>query len=232
LNTSVLNVSAHGNAGAGIAVGASSLLRDCVVTANGGDGISAGANAVILACVADNNGANLASGRAGIAVGHASTLSACTSQNTTSALFGGVGDFAVGFRIADRCAVVDCTAGRNRGHGFRLGSSNRISACASVENGSGSTVSAGVYVAGSDNKIENTNAVGCDFGVQVISAGNLIVRNSASGNGTNYSFVQNNIYGPVVDRRIPEGVASTPAVSGSSASSTLGTTDANANIAY
>jgi hypothetical protein len=62
----------------------------------------------------------------------------------------------------------------------------------------------------------------------VDGAGNMIVRNSASGNTTSYDFIAGNVFGVIVDRATPgSGV-----VSGNTVPSSMGTTDPWANIVY
>ena len=51
---------------------------------------------------------------------------------------------------------------------------------------------AGIHVTGEDNRIDGNTVTDNDIGLQVDSYGNLIIRNSASGNVTNYSLAANN----------------------------------------
>jgi hypothetical protein len=220
------------NSGNGIAAGNTCAVAGCAAVSNGLSGIAAGSSATISNCTADANGGSSTGLSEGILAGDGSTISGCTSQNNTSLLFGGVGDMGMGFRTGNRCIVKDCTASRNRGHGFRLLTSSRISGCSASENGSGSTLSAGIYAVGADNQIDGNQTNGSDFGVQVIAAGNIITRNVATGNTANYNFVADNIYGPIIDRRIPTTVPTTAAVSGFAAPSTLGSTDPSANFSH
>jgi parallel beta-helix repeat protein len=87
---------------------------------------------------------------------------------------------------------------------------------------------ANIHVTSTDNRIEGNSCTGADRGVDVDAAGNIIVRNTCSGNTINWDIVANNYYGPIVDRT---GVVAA-AVTGSSAASTLGSADANANFSY
>ncbi|HEX9783928.1 MAG TPA: hypothetical protein VGA56_14500 [Opitutaceae bacterium] len=58
--------------------------------------------------------------------------------------------------------------------------------------------------------------------------GNLIARNSCSLNTTDWDIAADNVFGPIVDRRVPAASA----VNGFSASGSLETTDPNANFSY
>ncbi len=67
-----------------------------------------------------------------------------------------------------------------------------------------------------------------DRGIDADFSGNLIVKNSASGNASNYEFAAGNIFGEIVNRTAPGSAA----VSGSSAASSAGTVDPWANFSY
>jgi len=230
--TAAIDLHSSGNAGVGIAAGNICIIRGCTAAANGLSGIVGGSSAVISNCTADGNGGSSTGLSEGIFAGDGSAISGCTSQNNASLLIGGVGDRGMGFRTANRCTITDCTASRNLGHGFRLLTNSRISGCLSTDNGSGSTVSAGIYAAGADNQVDSNQTNTSDIGIQAIVGGNIITRNVASGNGANFNLVADNIYGPIIDRRIPTSVPSTPAVNGFTAASTLGSTDPAANFSY
>jgi hypothetical protein len=58
---------------------------------------------------------------------------------------------------------------------------------------------AGIHVTGGFNRIDSNNTAVNDRGIDVDAPNNLIIRNSASGNGTNnYVIVGGNTYGPLV----------------------------------
>ena len=81
---------------------------------------------------------------------------------------------------------------------------------------------------GTDTRIEANNCVRADRGIDIPGAGNIIIKNTCSGNTLNWSIAANNIFGPIIDRTAP----GTAAVSGNAAANTLGSTDANANFSY
>jgi hypothetical protein len=87
---------------------------------------------------------------------------------------------------------------------------------------------AGIHALAGDNRIEANNVVENDRGIDVDLPGNLILRNSAAFNTTNYDIAANNVFGAIVDRTAPVS----PAVTGNSAVSSAGTTDPWANFAY
>ncbi|MBL8760238.1 MAG: right-handed parallel beta-helix repeat-containing protein, partial [Phycisphaerae bacterium] len=139
-----------------------------------------------------------------------------------------------------------CTAVANTGDGINGQQGTTILDCVSSENGADGIIvlnmslvrgntctqntSDGIFVSSSGgNRIEGNHLVGNGRGLHVIGAGNLIVRNTASANTTvNWSIVANNVVGPILNRTAPLS----PAISGDSAGSSLGSTDANANYTY
>ena len=58
-------------------------------------------------------------------------------------------------------------------------------------NGSGGD-GAGIHVVGTDNRIDGNTVTDNDRGIDVDAGGNLVVRNSASGNSTEYAIVAGN----------------------------------------
>jgi len=67
-----------------------------------------------------------------------------------------------------------------------------------------------------------------DRGIDVDIAGNIIIKNTCSGNTIDWTIVANNVVGPILDRRAPASAA----INGFSAPSSLGSTDPNANFSY
>ncbi len=65
------------------------------------------------------------------------------------------------------------------------------------ENGRNTGSGAGIYATGSDNRIEGNAVTDCDRGIQVDAVGNFIVKNTASGNSTEFAIVGGNWTGPV-----------------------------------
>ena len=64
-------------------------------------------------------------------------------------------------------------------------------------------------------------------GIEVEGNDNLIIKNNASRNTTNYFITSNNRFGPIIDLT----VLFTAAVNGDSAASNIPTTDPSANFA-
>ncbi|MDX2145907.1 MAG: right-handed parallel beta-helix repeat-containing protein [Planctomycetota bacterium] len=183
--------------------------------ANSGNGISIGNGSAVIDCTAAENAGD------GINAGTSSFFSDCiTTENGGNGINAGTG-----------CTITDCTTGFNDLNGIRASSQCVIRNNTCAANGNAGD-GAGIRVAGNDARIEGNNCTGADRGIDVGGSGNIIIRNTCAGNTTDWVIVANNIYGPIIDRRIPSPVASAPAVSGTAAASTLGSTDPNANFTY
>lgn len=236
LGVRVENVIVVGNAGYGIRVDAFSNLRHCIATANLTGGILAGSGSTLTQCSAYLNTG------VGITAFNACTIDGCTSSNNTASGYNlGFGctvsrsaantNAGNGFSVSSRSVITDCTSNFNTLDGFRISSFCLVRSNTASDNGSGGD-GAGIHATNSDNRIEDNNCTGADRGIDIDVAGNFIIRNSCSGNTTDWDIAANNIYGPIIDRRIPSPVASTPAVTGTAAAGTLGSTDPNANYTY
>lgn len=145
------------------------------------------------------------------------------ARNCSAAFNGGDGISA-----GSGTTIVGCVSGFNVGDGIQVLSACIVSDNVCRGNGNGGD-GAGIHVLlGADNRIEGNNCVGADRGIDIDTAGNIIIRNTCSGNLTNWDFVANNVYGPILDRSAPASAA----VSGNSGPGSLGSTDPNANFTY
>lgn len=214
-NSRVERVRASGNGGHGISIGVSGLVTNSTAYNNAVGGIVTLNGCTITGCVTYNNTGT------GMLIGNGCTVADCSSNlNDLNGIVAGLGS-----------TITNCTAWANTLDGIVCSSQSTIRGNTCAANGNGGD-GAGIRVTGSDNRIEDNNCTGADRGIDVDAAGNIIIRNTCSGNTTDWDIVANNIYGPIIDRRIPSSVASTPAVLGTSAASTLGSTDPNANFTY
>ena len=85
---------------------------------------------------------------------------------------------------------------------------------------------ANIHATISDNRIEGNQVTDADRGIDVDTSGNLIIRNSASGNASNYEIAANNVVGVIV-----QGTLS-GAISGATGGAGVGTTDPWANLSF
>lgn len=187
------------------------VLSNCVSTRNGSHGFVVLGGSSLRECIAYVNSGD------GITATVSGTMNDCASRNNL-----GNGIVAAGWRV-ERCA-----ASGNTLDGIRITGSGSVLGCLSEGNAPGADIGAGIRITGTDVRIEGNTCHTNDRGVQVDGAGNLIIRNSCSGNTTDWVIAANNVFGPIIDRR----ATGSTAINGFSAPGTLGTTDPNANFSY
>ena len=252
-NHAVRAVNARSNVGSGIIVDENSIVESCAASANSLDGIIVnGLNGVVRACTATGNlaqGIQLANSGSisdcsshnnvtGFQTGIGATLVNCSARDNT----------ADGFIVSSACVVSNCSAYSNTNDGFRASSTSTIfSNCTAsfnagdgIEvpgnctllgntcdgNGVGAGSGAGIKVTGTDCRVEGNSLMRNDFGMDVQLTGNLIFRNSAAGNTTNYQIIANNKVGFIV--LAPNSAV----VGGSTGGAGVGSTDPWANFSY
>jgi hypothetical protein len=211
--TTIDQVLACNNSLTGFTLGDCATITNCGAFSNLDDGIHVQIGGVISNCSAITNGGD------GIFVTAAGTVTACASEGNAGC---GIRSTASGYSMIAQCAVAD-----NNLDGILVGSDCTALNNNCAYNGLGGTGSA-IHASGLDNRIEGNQCLNSDIGIDVDAPGNFIVRNTCSGNINNWDVAANNIYGPILDRRVPASAA----VLGNSATSALGTTDANANFSY
>jgi len=157
-------------------VGRTIVVVDCNVDSNVADGIEVGVASVVVNCVATNNGAR------GVASAVRSTIVGCSSSKNFD-----------GISVFPDCTISSCTVSENTNAGITVQDRCTVRDCTSVNNGAGGI---GVH-GGGGARIDGNNVAGNLRGIDVINTGNLIIRNSASGNGTDYSILAGNDVGPI-----------------------------------
>ena len=209
-NSSIEGCVAYGNKGRGFLVGLSNSLRGCSALENFADGFSINGDGIATDCIARGNGVE------GFQLNNSSAFGCAANQNGASGFFGD-----------QACVIHGCVATFNAQHGVRAEGGGVVTDNYCRGNG-GPSAGAGVYVVGEDTRVEGNHCTGNHYGVRVVSAGNLILRNACSGSVTNFDIVAGNRYGPIVN--ITAGGAA--AASGNAAVSTLTSTDPWANFAH
>ena len=212
----ISHCSAHANAGSGISAGFGCSITDCSAYSNASNGISAGSANTVTNCAAYFSGAN------GFTTGSVCTVTNCAAYNSGTR----------GFLLSIGSTISACSAGNSGSDGIRCSTGcfiiNNTCYASGIDDGDG----AGVRATGGDNRIEGNNCTGADRGIDIDQVGNVIVRNTCAGNTVNYVIAVDNIYGAIIDRRIPTTVVTTPSVNGSAATGTMGSTDPHANFSY
>jgi parallel beta-helix repeat protein len=229
--STISNCHADNNGQIGISVGEGGVIAQCASNDNIGSGISAGATSTITACSAwSNNGTGIVSSDG--------TVTGCTArENGSDGISASGGSVVEGCTVAANAddgivvgfgsVVTRCTSRGNTGDGIQCSSDCRITDNSCDGNGAAAGDGAGIHVTSSDCRIEGNNVTDNDRGIDVDISGNLIIRNSASGNtSSNYEIVANNKVGPIV--LAPDSVA----ISGDTGGAGVGTTNPWANFSY
>jgi parallel beta-helix repeat protein len=171
----VTDCSSSTNARHGIILGNGSTISGCSGSNNAGTGIATGSGSTITDCTAYNNGAH------GFYAGGGSTISGCTArQNTRN-----------GINVEAGSTVSGCTASYNTDNGIWTSSDSKITGNTCNNNGENLT-GAGIHVTQGGTRIDSNTVTDNVRGIYVDSPFNLVIRNSASENTTNYDIVAGN----------------------------------------
>ena len=226
------NVTLRSNLESGLVTGTGYSVQNCVSQSNLLIGIDAGNGSNVSKCITRTNGT------LGLRIGDKAAATDCTSvSNGTIGIFAGF-DSRVercsaianeGSGISTKYSIVSgCSANLNIGNGIEVTSACLVVGNACLSNGASGGNAAGILVTSADNRIEGNNCTDSDRGIDVNGAGNVILRNTCSGNGTNWDIAPNNVFGPIIDRTAPASAA----VLGNSAPDSTGSTHPNANFTY
>ena len=219
-----------GQSGIGAANARASIFEDLRVLSNGLGGLFTGDNATVVRCTARSNTGH------GFAVGSGSVIAHCTASTNTDR-----GISAGGFG----CSVSQCTANSNTGAGIFANRGSTVADCAAranggdgirlagtchainnTANGNGTVDGAGIHVTGTECVLEG-NKIALNFrGIDVDVLGNLIIRNVATGNSTNYDIVVSNKVGVIVS------APNSAVINGATGGAGVGTTDPWANLSF
>lgn len=196
-NVSKCSVNANGGGGAfaGIQTQAAAgglttaTITDCIVTSSTGPGISVNGG-TIRGCMVESNG------QGGISIGSNGVVSESTAKSNTGN----------GITANQSVAILNCTVSGNTVHGIQVSDDCMVRGNACDSNGSAVANGSGIYIpstviplTNSDNRIEENNCSDNDYGIQVLFSGNVIIRNTCSGNATgNFSISAGNTKGTIV----------------------------------
>lgn len=208
--SSISNSTAFDNGTSGITTGIGSVIMNCSAYGNASNGISVTIGCTVTNCSVYSNGGD------GIEAPEATVIN-CTAHDNSGNGIDGAGS-----------TIAGCTVSANTLDGIRCSSSSVIRGNTCLSNGVGTGDGAGIHVTGGDNRIEGNTCNAADRGIDADAAGNIIIGNTCSGNTTNFALSANNRHGAIINTT----TSVAPVVSGSSADSTLTTTDPHANFAY
>lgn len=203
-NDSVMTNCTAVNNSSGFALGARSIARDCTAQLHGFNGFSTSGNTRFENCSAEGSGFSGFSAQSGC------SFIGCSARNNTTD----------GFLATDNCVIQDCQAVANLEDGIHASANCLIASCLAVSNGSdgiratnrciirgnvcslngtgsGGTAGAGIHTTGIDNRIEDNNCTGNGRGIDCDTSGSFIVRNTCSGNTTNWELAADNRHGGI-----------------------------------
>lgn len=191
------------NAGSGFSIGPRSIVTDCLAASNTQSGFVATDSVTFTNCRAESNTLR------GFIGNDRCTFTACAASLNSSS----------GFVARDGATFTNCYASDNTGDGFNARFGSRWDACTSRSNtadgieassgaivlnclldtnGLGATVGANIRITGDSGRIDGNSLIGADFGIQTTGGGNLIVRNHARNNTSNYGGIApGNDVGPI-----------------------------------
>jgi hypothetical protein len=181
-----LRMSSNGNGA--FSVGNRCTVKDCTANGNGGLPDQVGNDCTIIACTASGN--NCFSSDPVISVGNNCIVKDCNLSDN-------IGYQNSGIIVGNNCIVKDCNLSGNQNKGIEVVGNN----CLIAGNNCIGNAIDGIFINGTQNRIDGNNlGNNGSYGIIVYSpnVGNIIIRNSAPGNGTSgYATVTgNNDYGP------------------------------------
>jgi parallel beta-helix repeat protein len=197
-------------AGSIVNLGSRSRISDCVITRNFGDGINTSDGCYVVNCTSSANSR-------GIFLGNSCVVEKCLVQ----------GNSGIGIRTFNLNTVRDCQVIGNGGDGIFAVTHNVLINNLCHGNGTNATGGAGIrMVGGAGTRIEGNSVHLNGWGIRVESTNNIIIRNFASLNDTNYFIVTSNRLGPIVNAPF------SGAINGNSGGLGVGTADPWANLSF
>ena len=194
-----LRAASNGKAGINLFGNGGGLIQNCTLTDNATNGVVA-LRSTVIHCTASRNGMAGISANTCTIIGCTAEANPGTGISTSSALVkdciafnnGGAGIWA-----SDTSTISGCTAAYNGGDGVEVNSDCQVLGNTCRHNGyPDPAAGAGIHALGANNRIDSNHVTGNDWGLLVDVVGNLIIRNSASDNATNYFFTGTQSFGP------------------------------------
>lgn len=199
----VRNCTVIDNGGNGIYVeGSHSMVVDNVVCDNDGDGINTGVSSLVARNItSSNDGVGIYAGSASSAIENTvyrngsqgiQASNGCTVIGNTVDQNGDIGiDVGYGSTVKDNTCRI------NADHGIQITTDSLVINNTCDGNGQSTADGAGIQATNTDNRIEANHVTDNDRGIAVSAVGNLIVKNTAAGNNTNYDIVPGNKVGTI-----------------------------------
>lgn len=181
--TAATNCTARENISIGFSLNEACTVENCTSSDNGNDGFItlSSSGTTLRGCSAFENGDD------GFELRDDVLIESCVATGNADA----------GIRLRDRCVVRDCLVTNNTTAGVLVVNDCQVIGNTGAGNGVGLTTVGGVTVNGLDNRIEGNAMSDGGIGFDINNNGNLIVRNSSSGNTTDYSILGINSVGTI-----------------------------------
>ena len=230
-NCIVRDVQVVDSGGSGVHLGDCGVIAGCVALANGSNGFIVGQGGAISSSTARQNAAD------GFNTGAAGTLTGCSAVLNGRGIFASFGSTVTecsaydnetdGISVASGATVARCSARANGEDGIAASTACSVRDNVCTSNAQGVNGGAGIHIIGGDSRIEGNNCSAQTRGIDVDGPGNIITRNTCSGNTTNWDIVAANAVGPIV-----QATTNAAAITGNTYAGALGSTDPSANFTY
>lgn len=238
----------------GIELNGNGVITGCTVFENSNNGIDTGWGTHVAHCVARDNGGHgyligngcsvadctsMGNSNTGFWAGEGSSVTRCTSyQDIVYGVRAGEGTtveqctvrFArpAGIFLEDYAVARNNTVSQTINDGIVAANSCTVAGNSVLEAGVGNgNFGHGIRVTGTDTRVEGNQVTDCDLGFKVEGTGNLIARNTSSGNATHWDIAANNRLAQII-----LGALNGAPVVGTTYAGNLGATDPHANIVY
>ena len=176
-NSLVREVRVINSGASGIKVGGRTIVDRCTSIENAnGAGIETGAGCIVTECATSGNSV-------GIQMGISSTVTHCVANTNT----------AVGIVLGGGGTLSHCVINDNTGDGIQVGAS-----CVVERALAGGNAASGISAADNASRVEACHLASNGTGITVTGSRNLIVRNTAEDNGTDFQIAAGNTYGPIL----------------------------------
>ena len=183
---------------AGVAIGGgaadpdSSLITDLIVKSASGGGVNVGAYSTVARCRIVTSGG-------GLVVGEGSVIQVCTIISDASVGINAGQNVRIfdclinncgndGIRAGSKCFIRGCSVSNNRRAGIRVSGDKAVVLGNSCNDNGQGLVGHGIFVDGNGSRVESNYCAGNDIGIETTGSSGVVVRNIASGNGTNYTI--------------------------------------------
>ena len=166
----------------GISIGDDSVVRHCTII-NNSSGMAVGFRSLVEDCLVSSNSASRA-----ITIQSGSTVTGCIVAANA-----GTGIFANG----GLCVISSCNLENNALDGIRVSDHSSVQENTVIGPGTTLGTNACIHATSQANRIEANHVASSQIGIKIDNQNNLIIRNSAFFNGTNYFIPSaNNLVGP------------------------------------